>query len=110
MSAAISRWSLSGRNVVVTGGTKGIGLGLCSLDLFIFSLSFSSLTSLVLFLISLEAVVEEALSLGACVFTIARNQEQLDLSLKKWAEMVLILPLSLSSFSQNFPHRFLSGL
>ena len=43
-------WSLKGKKALVTGGTKGIGL----------------------------AVVEEFLSLGAEVFLVARNQQEID--------------------------------
>ncbi|XP_021758910.1 tropinone reductase homolog At5g06060-like [Chenopodium quinoa] len=50
------RWSLQGMNVLVTGGTKGIG----------------------------HAIVEELAELGACVYTCARNEEELDACLVDW--------------------------
>ncbi|XP_010510503.1 PREDICTED: tropinone reductase homolog At2g29150-like isoform X2 [Camelina sativa] len=50
------RWSLQGMTALVTGGTKGIG----------------------------EAVVEELSMLGARVHTCARDETQLQESLRKW--------------------------
>mmetsp|Transcript_20449 Transcript_20449/g.28233 ORF Transcript_20449/g.28233 Transcript_20449/m.28233 type:complete len:270 (+) Transcript_20449:80-889(+) len=51
-----SRWRLEGRRILVTGGTKGIGL----------------------------AIVEECLKLGASVFTIARQNDLLQERLSHW--------------------------
>lgn len=45
----MKKWSLKGKNAFVTGGTKGIGL----------------------------EIVEEFLSLGAFVFVVARDEENL---------------------------------
>lgn len=53
---AAARFGLEGRCVLVTGGTKGIG----------------------------KAVVEEFCSLGADVYTCARNQEDVESALKAW--------------------------
>ncbi len=58
ISNASSRWSLSGSNVVVTGGTKGIG----------------------------KACVREFCELGASVLTCARSQADIDALLKELAE------------------------
>lgn len=52
-----SRWRLDGKNIVVTGGTKGIG----------------------------KAVVEECASLGATVFTCGRSQETIDACTTEWS-------------------------
>lgn len=52
----MSRWRLEGKNILVTGGTKGIG----------------------------RAIVEECAQLGATVYTCARNEDLLDASMVEW--------------------------
>ncbi|KAJ6694274.1 hypothetical protein OIU85_005003 [Salix viminalis] len=52
------RWDLRGMTALVTGGTKGLG----------------------------HAIVEEVAALGAIVHTCARNQEQLNESIREWKE------------------------
>nr|GLL26834.1 tropinone reductase homolog [Ipomoea trifida] len=57
-SAMAGRWSLQGITALVTGGTRGLG----------------------------HATVEEFASLGATVYTCARNQKELDECLKSWKD------------------------
>jgi tropinone reductase I len=52
------KWSLSGKNIVVTGGSKGIG----------------------------KSIIDELLSLGASIVTCGRNEEELKLVLAEWEE------------------------
>ncbi|KAJ6287811.1 hypothetical protein OIU77_001178 [Salix suchowensis] len=52
------RWDLRGMTALVTGGTKGLG----------------------------HAIVDELAALGAIVHTCARNQEQLNESIREWKE------------------------
>jgi len=52
------RWSLRGKKIVVTGGSKGIG----------------------------KATVEELCALGAKVLTCARNVDELEICLKEWGK------------------------
>jgi Tropinone reductase 1 len=53
-----SRWSLTDKNAVVTGGSKGIG----------------------------KAIVEELSALGASVITCCRNSEELQVCLQEWKD------------------------
>ena len=55
--ANANRWKLNGKNIVVTGGTKGIG----------------------------KAIVEECVMLGGNVFTCCRNDTELQDALKQWS-------------------------
>lgn len=55
-SISAPHWGLDGKNILVTGGTKGIG----------------------------KAVVEECCALGASVFTCSRNKEELEACLREW--------------------------
>eukprot|EP00249_Psilotum_nudum_P001674 c14306_g1_i1 orf=355-1158(-) len=57
-SSLLDRWSLRGQTALVTGGTRGIG----------------------------QAIVEELAGLGACVYTCARSEKDLDDCLKGWRE------------------------
>ncbi len=54
----MSEWNLSGKNALITGGTKGIGL----------------------------AIAEEFLNLGAEIFIVARNKKMIDEKVNIWKE------------------------
>lgn len=61
MESLQDRWNLNGKRSLVTGATKGIGL----------------------------AIAEEFLALGAEVFIVARNQDELDDRLNTWQQQKL---------------------
>lgn len=58
IATASSSWTLSSKNIIVTGGTKGIG----------------------------KAIVEECSELGGCVLTCGRNEEELQSCQAAWQE------------------------